>query len=197
MTHNKSYWKKAGAIVPLVNKHELLTPVYIKTYTVKYAEGSYSHLVSAMRTAGNEIYSSDQVEAGAADGAYIKSNVQIYFNRHLGVPDDCSWFPFQWDIPHRINKCDEKAQKFSKLWSTTLDECQNITKLFRWGKEHQGLIELVEELNAEFESVNESYEVGSSTLHKFYSPVLMSDLKFAAYGHKFINNYVKNIATYI
>ena len=100
--------------MPLVNNHELLTPIYIKTYTVKYTEGSYSHLVSAMRTAGNEIYSADQVVAGEADGAYIKSNIQLYFNRHLDVPDDCSWFPFQWDIPHRINKYDEKAQKLCK-----------------------------------------------------------------------------------
>ena len=97
----------------MANNHELLTPIllYVKIYTVKYIQGSYFHFVSAMRTDGNEIYSADQVEAGAAVGAYIKSNVQLYFNRHLDVLDDCSWFPFQWDIPHQINKCDEKAQK--------------------------------------------------------------------------------------
>ena len=102
MTHNHHTGQMQVAIVPLANNHELLTPIYVKTFTVKYTQGSYSHLVSAIRTAGNEIYSADQVEAGAADGAYIKSNVQLYFNRHLDVPDDCSWFPFQWDIPHRI-----------------------------------------------------------------------------------------------
>ena len=73
MTHNNHTGQIQVAIVPLANNHELLTPIYIKTYTVKYTQGSYSHLVSAMRTAGNEIYSADQVEAGAYDGAYIKS----------------------------------------------------------------------------------------------------------------------------
>ena len=80
-----------------------------------------------------------------------------------------------------------------------MDECQNITKLFRWGKEHQGLIELVDELNTEFvcDPEIESYEESNSLFHKFYSPVLMSELKFAAYGHKFLNNYIKNILIYI
>ena len=74
-----------------------------------------------------------------------------------------------------------------------MDEFQNITKLLRWGKEHQGLIELVEELNTEFvfDPEIESYEESNSLLYKFYSPVLMSKLKFAAYyGHKFLNNYI-------
>ena len=44
------------------------------------------------------------------------------------------------------------------------------------------------------ESEIESYEESNSLFHKFYSPVLMSDLKFAAYGHKFLNNYIKNIS---
>ena len=73
-----------------------------------------------------------------------------------------------------------------------MDECQNIAKLFRWGKEHQGLIELVDELNTEFVCDPEikSYEESNSLFHKFYS-VLMSELKFAAYGHKFLYNYIK------
>ena len=75
--------------------------------------------------------------------------------------------------PHQINKCDEKAQKLSIQWSTTWDECQNITKLFLWGKEHHVFIELVDELNSEFvyEPEIESYEESNSIVHKFYSPV--------------------------
>ena len=45
-----------------------------------------------MRTAGNKFYSVDHVEGVASDGAYIKSNVQLYFNRHLGVQDEYRWF---------------------------------------------------------------------------------------------------------
>ena len=45
-----------------------------------------------MRTAGNIFYSVDHVEGVASDGAYIKSNVQLYFNRHLGVQDEYRWF---------------------------------------------------------------------------------------------------------
>ena len=57
--------------------------------------GSYSQLVLIMRTAGNKFYSVDHVEGVASDGAYIKSNVQLHFNRHLGVQDECRWFQFQ------------------------------------------------------------------------------------------------------
>ena len=74
-----------------------------------------------------------------------------------------------------------------------MDEFQNTKKLLRWGKEHQGLIELVEELNTEFvfDPEIESYEESNSLLYKFYSSVLMSKLKFAAYyGQKFLNNYI-------
>ena len=74
ITHDHHTGQMQVAIVALANIHELLTSIYVKTYTVKYTQGSDSHLVSAMRNAGNEIYSADQVEAGAYDGAYIKSS---------------------------------------------------------------------------------------------------------------------------
>ena len=48
-----------------------------------------------MRTAENSIYSVFHVEGGAADGAYGKSNVQLHFNRQLGLQDKCIWFQFQ------------------------------------------------------------------------------------------------------
>ena len=57
MTHNHHTGQMQVAIVALANIHELLTSIYVKTYTVKYTQGSDSHLVSAMRTAGNEISS--------------------------------------------------------------------------------------------------------------------------------------------
>ena len=53
--------------------------------------GSYSQLVLIMRTAGNKFNSVDHVEGVASDEAYIKSNVQLYFNRHLGVQDEYRW----------------------------------------------------------------------------------------------------------
>ena len=200
MTHNHSTGQMQMAIVPLLNNYELLTPVYIETYTVKYTEGRYAHLIESMRKAGNEYYDSTQVEGAAADGAYIKSSVHKALNKELGVPEEASWFPFQWDVPHRINLCDEKAKKENLSWSKTLNDCQSITKLFRWGKEHQGLIELVDELNTQPDSdtsdIDDELEEGNKKC-KFYSPVLMSDLKFAAYGHKFLNTYIKNLPIYI
>ena len=84
-------------------------------------------------------YKIDHVEGASADGSYIKSNVQKHFNEKLGVSEITEWFPFQWDIPHRVNLYDEKAQNHSNIWKRTLSECQSITKLFRWGKEYQGL----------------------------------------------------------
>ena len=54
--------------------------------------GSYSQLVLIMRTAGNIFYSVDHVEGVASDRAYIKFNVQLYFNGHLGVQDEYRWF---------------------------------------------------------------------------------------------------------
>ena len=80
-----------------------------------------------------------------------------------------------------------------------MDERQNITKLFRWGKEHQGLLKLVDELNTEFlcDPEIESYEESNSLFHEFYSPVLISEIKFSAYGHKFLNNYIRISSIYI
>ena len=57
--------------------------------------------------------------------------------------------------------------KLSKVWKKTLDEVQSITKLFRWGKEHQGLIELVEDLNeieSEFETIEDGNEMATITV---------------------------------
>ena len=100
-----------------------------------------------MRTAGNEIYSADQVEAGqlmeltlSLMSSFILIDILMYLMIVVG-------------------------SLFSGIFLT--------------------------------ESEIESYEESNSLFHKFYSPVLMSDLKFAAYGHKFLNNYIKNISIYI
>ena len=58
------------------------------------------------------------MEGGSADEAYIKSNVQNHLNDQLNIPQKSSWIPFQSDIPHQINLCDEEAKKLfgKKLW---------------------------------------------------------------------------------
>ena len=88
--------------------------------------------------------------------------------------------------------------KLYKVWKKTLDEVQSITKLFRWVKEHQGLNELVEDLNeieSEFETIEDGNEMATITVRdetmgstgfKFYMPILQSELKCAAHGYKFL-----------
>ena len=91
-----------------------------------------------MREEGDKLYDVSQVEAGAADGAYIKSNVHEFHNTTLKLPGDSEWVPFQWDLPHQIDLCDGKAMaiRVNERWSTTLKDAQTVTKLFTFGKEH-------------------------------------------------------------
>ena len=49
MTHTHTTAQMQVAIIPLSNKYELLTPIFIGNYLVKYVEGSYAHLITAMR----------------------------------------------------------------------------------------------------------------------------------------------------
>ena len=118
-------------------------------------------------------------------------------NRELEIDEDCQWIPFQWDIPHQVDLCDGKAMDMSEKWETALRDAQLVTKIFTHGKEHQGLIELVDVINEE----NVGPECADSdTLDesiKFLNPSLRSSLKFAAYGHKFLKNYVNNLPIYI
>ena len=85
----------------------------------------------------------------------------------------------------------------SEKWETALRDAQLVTKIFTHGKEHQGLIELVDVINEE----NVGPECADSdTLDesiKFLNPSLRSSLKFAAHGHKFLKNYVNNLPIYI
>lgn len=184
ITHNHITSQMQVCIAPLVNDYELFTPIFIDCSPVKYVEGSYSNLIKLMREKGNSMYDSSQVKGCAADGAYIKANVHSLMNSELDIREDSEWIPFQWDIPHHVDLCDGKAMDVIDPWQTALRNAQLVTKIFTHGKEHQGLIELVDVINI----VDENNPPDSDTLDesfKFLNPSLRSSLKFAAHGYKF------------
>ena len=191
MTHNHITSQMQVCIAPLMNNYELFTPIYTDCSPVAYVQGSYKHLVKQMREKGNLLYDPCQVEGAAADGAYIKANVHCYFNSELEVAEGSTWIPFQWDVPHQVDLCDGKSMDQVDKWQKTLRDAQTVTKVFTHGKEHQGLIELVDIMNVE------SCDGCDESVLKLLSPVVKSNLKFAAHGFKFLKNYINNLPIYI
>ena len=127
-------------IASLMNGHELFTPLYIGSYPVQYTKGSYENHIVSMREREDLFYDNSQQEATAADEAYIKANVERVHNDilHIGNSD---WVTFLWDIPHMVDLCVEKAECFQR--DLVLNDAQVVTKVFTHGKEHQEIVDFV------------------------------------------------------
>ena len=134
MTHFHRTGQMQLAIVPMMNDTELLTAVYLDNYLIDPDENKYKDMIDMVRETGNSYYLMNQVESGSADGAYAKNaNTQQYYQDCLEV--DNNWINLKWDFAHLINLSEEDARKNSEI-EINLDLAQEITKLFRRGKEY-------------------------------------------------------------
>ena len=156
--------------------------------------------MTLVRETGSTFYVDVQVENAAADGAYAKSeNTQRYYAESLEL-DHNDWIRLQWDYSHLINKAEEDAISENPAVKSSLNLAQNITKYFRWGKEYSHIFATKDmdrcvSVAEIIEEGDELFDEGENSAS--YAPVLQSDLKFAAYGQKFIKNYLENLPHYI
>ena len=70
MTHHNRTGQMQLIIAPLMNEHELLTPVYLDNYLIDPDFNKYADMVSMVRETGNSYYDNLQVENASADGTY-------------------------------------------------------------------------------------------------------------------------------
>ncbi len=131
-------------IAPLLNDHELLTPVYLDNYLINPDDNKMSDMIDLARKTGDTYYSSEQVENGAADGAYSKNkSVRDYYTKTLDTPPGNEWITLRLDYAHQIDHAEEDAKEGKdapQTIETIFDLAQNITKTFRYGKEYARLV---------------------------------------------------------
>ena len=138
MTHFSKTGQMQLSIVPLVNDYELLTAVYLDNYLVDPDANKYEDMVNLVRETGNSYYLPDQVENGSADGAYAKSdNTRKFYADSLEIKNE--WVQLKWDYAHQVNLAEDDAKKKSDV-ETEMDKAQELTKVFRWGKEYLRVI---------------------------------------------------------
>ena len=144
-----------------------------------------------VREVGDSYYDPSQVENGAADGAYAKSGETCSYYSSLVGMKDCNWANLQWDFAHSIDLAEGTSREGDvPLVEKHLDLAQNITKQFRYGKEfsHVFVSETIDRcvsLQNEEVGDNDSFPRLECLPKASLMPVIRSDLKFAAHGHKF------------
>ena len=201
MTHIHLTGQMQMAIAPLLNDKELLTPVYLDNYIVNPSKNKYKDMIDMVREVGDSYYDQSQVENGAADGAYAKSEETCtYYSTSVGMKD-CTWVNLQWDFAHSIDLAEGNSREGDvPQVEKHLDLAQNITKQFRYGKEfsHVFVSESIDRcVSIQNEDDTDSLSSLESPTKASLMPVIRSDLKFAAHGHKFLKNYISNLSHYV
>ena len=162
---------------------ELFTAVYLDNYLIVPKKNGYEDMITLVRETGSCYYSDSQVENGAADGAYAKSEkTQKYYSNSLEMEAN-EWIRLQWDYSHLVNKADDDANAKNPAINKHLDLAQGITKCFRWGKEYSHMyvtneidrcVSLADHKDTDKGSVSEMLENASSNISAPYAPVVQS-----------------------
>ena len=91
------------------------------------------------------------------------------------------------DFAEKITVCFRRGKEYSHVVSTSVfDRCVSLTDS----------LDYYDNINDHIESEDNDLD-SSVSQGLLYAPVIQSDLKFAAYGSKFIKNYLGNISTYV
>ena len=201
MTHHNRTGQMQLVVAPLMNEHELLTPVYLDNYLIDPDSNKYSDMISMVRETGNSYYDISQVENASADGAYSKSSsTRQCYKESLNLKES-EWVNLKWDYAHQIDRAENDAKQFVQEVNENLNLAQEVTKLFRYGKEYVRVFGQAKEvcISLKDDIIQEVSREDKEELflNKVYQPVIMSNLKFAAYGCKFLYNYKNNVIKYI
>ena len=194
------------AIAPLLNHNELLTAVYLDNYIIDPEENKMFDMINLVRETGDNYHSPYQVENAAADGAYAKNkSVKDYYSKSLDVSNE--WVTLRWDYAHQVNLAEGDARVGKNAPTTvedTLDLAQNITKMFRYGKEYARTIFRPSEECVSLTDMTDSdnieegaHEEEEDENIRSFEPVIRSNLKFAAHGATFLHNYLNNLPKYV
>ena len=98
------------AKAPLMNEHELLTPIFLDNYLIDPSANKYVDMMDMVRETGNSYYESSQVENASADGAYSKNeSTQQYFTKTLNVNHN-GWINLKWDYAHQVDQAENDAK---------------------------------------------------------------------------------------
>ena len=198
MTHFHRTGQMQLVIAPLMNDHELFTAVYLDNYLTSPESNTYKDMINIVREVGNAYYSDCQVENASADGAYSKNeNTRDYYSDTLNL-DNSEWVGLKWDYAHQIDRAEHDSKNDTKV-ETHLSLAQEMTKLFRYGKEYVRVFGQARTtcISLQDEIINEVREIDEKQNSTNHAPVIQSNLKFAAHGCKFLLNYKHNIPKFV
>ena len=208
MTHFQITAQMHLIIVPCVNDFELLTAIFIDNYVVDPNHNTYKDMIKMVRDVGDTYYQVSQVENGAADGAYAKSqNTRAMYQESVDVTEG-DWIELQWDLAHSADLAEKHAREAAPKVEDFFTDSQNNTLLFRYGKEYghaffnEDMIRSVSLIDSEQaddpeDTSTTDFIPTDSNGAKRYQPVIQSNLKFAGNGKKFLKNYIGNLPVYI
>ena len=108
--------------------------------------------------------------------------------------NNSEWVGLKWDYAHQIDRAEHDSKKGTEV-EHHLSLAQEMTKLFRYGKEY---VRVFGQCNVTCVSLQDEIiaEVRQNNV-KGYEPVIQSNLKFAAHGFKFLMNYKENLPKFI
>ena len=104
----------------------------------------------------------------------------------------------KWDYAHQIDRAEHDSKNDTKV-ETHLSLAQEMTKLFRYGKEYVRVFGQARTtcISLQDEIINEVREIDEKQNSTNHAPVIQSNLKFAAHGCKFLLNYKHNIPKFV
>ena len=83
-------------VAPILNDRELFSAIYLENYLVDPNKNRYQDMVTMVREVGSQYYADSQVENGAADGAYAKSDkTKKYYTNSLDLNSENEWVELQ------------------------------------------------------------------------------------------------------
>ena len=134
-----------------------------------------------------------------------KQRARSSFIKSLNISVNCDWNTLKHDYAHSVDLADDKAREMVPLVEDHFKTARAVTKVFRWGKAFHETFSDPDDIEQRCVSItdivqdDENDDEDDEELIGLaeYAPVLQSNLKFAAHGAKFLNNYIKNIPHYI
>ena len=130
MTHFHRTGQMQLVIAPLMNEHELLTAVYLDNYLTSPENNSYKDMIDIEKQE-IVIYCDNQVENASADGAYSKNDkTREYYSTSLNIKI------LNGQVLNGIMPRAEHDSKKNTEIEKHLSLAQEMTKLFRYGKEY-------------------------------------------------------------
>ena len=140
--HNTRQFTTVATVVP--GSDSLISTIYLGQPVVKNHTGK-GVSISIVEELKKYNIKGSQLEGGSFDGQYIHLSIAEHLTNKLKLPPQ---FIYTWDPLHKIGVTESHIRKDNDFaWLVNLTSiCQQIYKIFNWGKNYQALVEMCEKL---------------------------------------------------